>query len=165
MNIKTNRVNLVPSDETATDSNVYACNLVEKFIFVLCKRFADDLIRQTCADMYFIKPTADKTLITNNKNLKKLANDTTDLVLNQKFPTNLNVLNIFNTIKTHDRFDFLTNKYMANSSKQLAKETAENKLCQNNPTDVNFDPLNDQLYNSKNMNFNNNKILTQTNFK
>lgn len=61
MNLKTNQVFLTPSDEKPSESkSLYSCDLVEKFLFVLTKRFADDLIRQTCADIYFDSSKASK---------------------------------------------------------------------------------------------------------
>ena len=88
-----------------------------------------------------------------NKNAKKSSNNSTetnDVILNQKFPASLNVMNIFNTIKKHEKFDFLTNKYMATAS----------PIKNSNP-DVNLGQT-DQLYNS---NSNINKINSNTNNK
>ena len=117
-------------------------------MFVLCKRFADDLIRQTCADMYLNRDEKSFS-ISLNKNAKKSANNSTetnDSILNQKFPASLNVMNIFDTIKKHEKFDFLTNKYMAIATASPLKSS--------NP-DVNLGQT-DQLYSNSNINKNNN---------
>ncbi len=50
LNIRRRRVYLASSED---QSSVYSCDLVEKFLAVLFKRFAEDLIRQTCSDVYF----------------------------------------------------------------------------------------------------------------
>lgn len=127
---------------------MYSCNLVEKLLFTLCKRFADDLVRQTCADIYFANENTNKSNKLS-KNLKKqsssayLLNENFDLILSQKFPASLSVVHIYNTIKTHEKFDFLTNKYMANSIKTSTKESNSDHNA--TKSDVNFD-LNDQLY-------------------
>ena len=114
-------------------------------MFTVCKRFADDLIRKTCADLYFSKPNSQKLL--SKKNNKKSSCETTDLTLKQKFPTNLNVMNIFQTIKNHDKFDFLTNKYMANTT------TPTNESAKHNNSEKQYEK--DQLYND----INNKRIL------
>jgi hypothetical protein len=56
-------------------------------IFVACKRFAESLIRQACHDSF------EKS--------------------EQLFPGSLLVRDIYDTIVKHDKFDFLTNRYMA----------------------------------------------------
>ena len=76
-------------------SSVIKCNLVENFIYAACKRFAEDLVRQTCSDNY-AKPS--------NLNLAGGV---------QQFPKFLYVKDIYNTMVAHDRYDFLTNKHMA----------------------------------------------------
>lgn len=146
----------MPSDESKpTQTNVYACNLVEKLLFALCKRFADDLIRQTCSDLYFCKNDQNKMNATNLKNYNKknlvitpLNGENGDLISSQKFPTNLSVIHIYNTIRAHDRFDFLTNKYMASTNRASSKESddSNNTSRISTKSDVNFDLNTDQLY-------------------
>ena len=155
---------MVASGEKPCEENTYACSLVEKLMFVLSKRFADDLIRQTCADMYFNKnDNRSLALSMSNKIAKKPSVNSTeiqDLISNQTFPANLNVINIFNTIKRHDKFDFLTNKYMATAS-----QTTPTKNTNHSHPDVNLGQT-DQLYNSNsksnlnNININTNLVLS-----
>lgn len=138
LGIKTNLVSLVPSEEKPNESNLYACNLVEKFLAALCKRFADDLIRQSCSDVYLTqeqqeactkKQANDRksatSLLTRQASSEQLtmscsSSNALDLNANpcQKFPMELNVRDIYNTIVKHEKFDFLTNKYMARPAKQ-----------------------------------------------
>ena len=77
------------SSSSSSSAGGNECNLVEKFIWLAARRFADNLIRQTCADVYF-----------GNRSTAK-------------FPHTLSVRDVYRTIVEHDRFDFLTNKHMA----------------------------------------------------
>jgi len=99
------------------------CNLVEKFLFSLFKRFAEDLIREACSDIYFEpnKPTNESSSGQQqqqenvNNNTKRVAcqqNQGSDNILSHKFPLYLGVKDVYRTILRHDRYDFLTNKYM-----------------------------------------------------
>lgn len=112
----------MPSGEKPTQTNIYTCNLVEKFLFTLGKRFAEDLIRQTCSDIYF--DSSIKNVQTEYVNNKKNPHphqqqqqqqqiQSEKSLLYQKFPQSLGVQDVFNTIKKHEKYDFLTNKYMA----------------------------------------------------
>lgn len=84
------------------ESELYTCDLVERFIFLICKRFADDLIRKCCSDNYF-EPLS--------------ASNTETMIVNQNFPCYLNVAQVFTTIIKHPTYQFLTNNYMAKEDK------------------------------------------------
>jgi hypothetical protein len=73
---------LTPSNEKPNETNVYTCDLVEHFLFALCKSFAEQLIRKTCADIYFDSSRADTT--DSNKKSKLLSNSDTVNKLNQQ---------------------------------------------------------------------------------
>ena len=118
-------MNLVLSSKPGNSESVFGCNLVEKFLLALFKRFADDIIRQTCSDIYFDSSNSTSTLnkttssidccaeSTSNKRAQISSNSqqpNNDAV--QKFPLYLGVKDVYKTLVTHDRFDFLTNKYM-----------------------------------------------------
>ena len=140
LNLKTKKVNLVANSETPDESNTFACHLVEKFLFAVCKRFADDVIRQTCADIYFDPSKSSASSLPTQASDVKLKQEVSsgkkqkvensakksnnDTMLNstssqqsetqhQKFPQSIGVADVYNTILKHDRFNFLTNKYMA----------------------------------------------------
>ncbi|CAF0710070.1 unnamed protein product [Brachionus calyciflorus] len=126
LGIKANTISLVPSFETPDDTNLYTCDIVERFIFQLGKRFAEDLIRQVCSDKYFVSNQTGLNLGNssgqndnlNNSNKRITSNQIDNSNLSsQKFPDYLNVIDVFNTINKHDKYDFLTNKYMARSVK------------------------------------------------
>ena len=94
-------------------------------LVTIYKRFAEDLIRETCANIYFdssknIKndsiPGKKQTKNESNKKeqLPQLAqNQQQDGLDYQKFPQHLSVSDIFNTIHKDKKYDFLTNKNMA----------------------------------------------------
>lgn len=118
MNIKANTVNLVANSENPQESNIYSCNLVEKFLFVIAKRFSEDLIRNTAADIYFdSSKSVDIKENTQNGTGKQqqTPKNYQDTLLYQKFPQNINVMDVYKTLIKHDRYDFLTNKFMANT--------------------------------------------------
>ncbi len=91
------------------------------------KRFAEDLIRETCARIYFdcsqnIKTNETLTKKQTKNELNKKQTDTSLLTSQnqqqdgleyQKFPQYLSVTDVFKTIQQHQKFDFLTNKNMA----------------------------------------------------
>ncbi len=105
-------------------------------LFAIYKRFAEDIIRDTCANIYF---DSSKEISINSKTseqsqvkkqgkyetkkqleLAKLAQQQQqqlqaqeNTLQYQKFPQYLSVNDVFKTIKKHDKYDFLTNKYMA----------------------------------------------------
>ena len=74
------------------------CKLVEEFIFIVSQRFCEDLIRDTCSNIYNNKYSDDGIRKTNNNH----------------YLTKINVLDVFNTICKNDKYDFLANNYMAN---------------------------------------------------
>ena len=124
------------NEKRPDETNTYSCHLVEKFLFALCKRFAEDLIRQTCADIYFdrSKSTAQsKPTESSSKKLNKNENSKTGGTINQpalssdglqyqKFPEVLGVGDIYNTMIKHEKYDFLTNKGMASSEEDGSNE-------------------------------------------
>ena len=129
---------MVAMNEKPDETNTYSCHLVEKFLFALCKRFAEDLIRQTCADIYFdrSKSTAQsKPTENSSKKLNKTENSKTgganqpvlssDGLQYQKFPEVLGVGDIYNTIIKHEKYDFLTNKGMASSEEDESSSSNE----------------------------------------
>lgn len=142
----------MPSNETPSTSNLFKCNLVERFIFTVCRRFADDLIRQTCADQYFENPELTQTTSGLSNNSKKLSttaatttatasttttpvqnsNSATDLLQYQKFPQHLSVKDVYRTITKHDKYDFLTNKYMGFYDDSQFESNNEINLIRNN---------------------------------
>lgn len=68
------------------------------------------------------------------------------LLMYQKFPQNLKVLDVFNTIVKHEKYDFLTNKYMASASTSI--DQAQASLCK--PNANSSDALNNnQILNNK----------------
>jgi hypothetical protein len=91
------------------------------------KRFAEDLIRETCASIYFdssknikreYETSSSKKPTKNDLNRKPLTDPLStahsqDGLDYQKFPQYLSVTDIFETIQQHQRYDFLTNKNMA----------------------------------------------------
>lgn len=111
LNLKTCLVNISGSNEPVDESNVFTCDLVERFLYRLAKRFAEDLIRQACSDVYFDSSRSDRLIESANRNGRSIESDQGC----QKFPDYLNVVDIFNTINKHEKYDFLTNKYMARS--------------------------------------------------
>lgn len=112
----------MPTNETNPKKSSTACPLVEIFLLAVYKRFAQDLIRQSCADLYFEPASSHpKALVdsssSSNQQLSSQQQyyDTNRRLVNLgevKFPARLNVKDVYRTIMRHDRFDFLTNKYM-----------------------------------------------------
>lgn len=92
-------------------SNI-GCKLTEEFLFSVCKHFCDDLIRNACSDQY------------QNSNISK----------RQVFPDELGVNDIYNTIKKNPKYDFLTNKFMADTMDRGLNENSvgENKSVATN---------------------------------
>ena len=149
-------------------------------MFALCKRFADDLIRQTCADIYFdpsksaqastsiVDTSTSKVQLELNKKrhepIKKTASAASlatlaaaaerqqDSIQYQQFPHSLGVVDLFTTIKKHEVFDFLTNKHMA-----LSTDNQEADLTSAAAADTKKKPKQaQQLYNNNNNNNNHN---------
>ncbi len=54
----------------ASGEAVYSCDLVEKFLAVLFRRFAEDLIRQACSDLYF-EPGSSGVAANGDRRLKR----------------------------------------------------------------------------------------------
>ena len=98
------------------------------FLLVVYKRFAQDLIRQTCADLYFEPSVVDSSIRKPSLGLVNLGEI--------KFPTCLNVKDVYRTIMRHDRFDFLTNKYMGVYVEE--NETSKQTIGQNGRLKKNF---------------------------
>jgi hypothetical protein len=107
------------SSSSINESNTYPCEIVVNFLLKLYKSFANDLIRKTCSDIYTEKTQLPLTL--SKKNNQKNSID----LYNNKFPIELGVVDIYKTIMKHNKFDFLTNKYLAlpNSSIQQKSTT------------------------------------------
>jgi hypothetical protein len=78
--------------------------MVEKIIFAACKRFAEDLIRQACQDNFNTGTSSSSSSSS------------------QKFPSSLHVKDVYETMVKHNRFDFLTNKYMSTNSEDGHEE-------------------------------------------
>lgn len=137
-------------------------------IYAMAKRFADDLIRQTCADFYF-EPSPKLFLseeMTSKKQqkteaVKKNTNDG-DTLQFQKFPHSLGVSNIYNTIIKHDRFDFLANTYMASSASPLNDHKKDNRLANDSSSNVNTNNKKD-LFKNKDFMDDTNKNLQKVN--
>lgn len=137
-------MNLVLSSKPGNSESVFGCNLVEKFLLALFKRFADDIIRQTCSDIYFDSSNSTSTLNKTTSSIDCCAESTSNkraqisstnsqqqaMIPNndaaQKFPLYLGVKDVYKTLITHDRFDFLTNKYMG-----AYKATADSSFISN----------------------------------
>ncbi len=73
--------------------------MAEEFLYTVCKKFCNDLLRDTCSNVCEQKSP-------------KLPTGTI------QFPNKLNVIDLFNTICKHEKYDFLTNKYMGNNNSQ-----------------------------------------------
>jgi hypothetical protein len=130
-------------------------------IYAMAKRFADDLIRQTCSDFYFDpspKMFSPEEMTTKKQQkieaVKKNTNDA-DTLQFQKFPHSLGVSNIYNTIIKHDRFDFLANTYMASPAEPLNDHKKDKRLVNDSSSDVNT--------NNKKELFKNKKFMDDTN--
>jgi hypothetical protein len=122
------------------EENLYSCHLVERFLFAICKRFAEDLVRETCSNIYNGKDlnahgTTNKSSKLNdslqsrkptrtpNESSKKDANlhkqqqqqnSHPECAFDaQKFPLYLGVRDIYKTIVHNEKYDFLTNKHMS----------------------------------------------------
>lgn len=109
LNLKTCLVNICGLNEQVDESNVFTCDLVERFLYRIAKRFAEDLIRQACSDVFFDSSRSDRLIESAKRNGQSV-----DFAHGyQKFPDYLNVVDIFKTINKHEKYDFLTNKYMA----------------------------------------------------
>lgn len=113
-------MNFAPSSPK-DDDIVVPCPLVEMFMLAVYKRFAQDLIRRACADIYFVSSTPSTSTSSFESNTRRSVNSsekstTTSSSITSlgdlKFPASLNVKDIYRTIMRHDRYDFLTNKYM-----------------------------------------------------
>lgn len=124
---------MIPSCENPKKpsiSSLIPCPLVEMFLLAAFKRFAQDLIRQSCADLFLV-PTTQSTDLqqqqqqNENVNSRRILNNQATTIAvssnqqqrnvalsDQKFPLRLNVKDVYKTIMRHDRYDFLTNKYM-----------------------------------------------------
>jgi hypothetical protein len=113
----------------------------------MTRRFADELIRQTCADIYFDSSSKSPSSLPSsevstskkqkNENLKKDTNES-DALQYQKFPGTIGVKDVFNTILKHERYDFLTNTYMA--SVPIQDQKNENRYSSNDShSNVNLD--------------------------
>lgn len=112
---KTNPVNL--------SSNI-GCRLAEEFIFVVAKHFCEDLIRDTCSNIY------TENVVENNNKIKK-----TNSKDYSHYLTKINVLDVFNTICKNEKYDFLTNNYMATINKNQINDQNNN----NNSYDASFE--------------------------
>ena len=89
------------------------CKLVEEFLYVVAKHFCEDLIRDTCSNIY------DKSCLNESNNKKKLENNKIKISNNKShshYLTKVNVLDVFDTICKNDKYDFLTNNYMATTN-------------------------------------------------
>lgn len=132
LQLKSNTVNLIASSENPQNpstNSLIPCPLVEMFLLAAFKRFAQDLIRQSCADL-FLEPITQSTDFQqhqqHNENVNSRRTLTNQITIagssnqqlrtvalgDQKFPLRLNVKDVYKTIMRHDRYDFLTNKYM-----------------------------------------------------
>lgn len=122
----------------------------------MAKRFADDLIRQTCADFYF--DSSSKSFSSEEGSSKKQKieitkkniNDSDTLQYLQKFPHSLGVANIYNTILKHERFDFLTNTYMASPAAPISDQKKENRFFNDSNPNVNLNNKKDLFKNKLN---------------
>jgi hypothetical protein len=181
LNIKTKQVPFVSNDDFPDESNMYICSLVEKIIFAMTRRFADELIRQTCADIYFDSPSKSPISLpslegSTSKQKQKIENlkkDTieSDALQYQKFPGTIGVKDVFNTILKHERYDFLTNTYMASVPIQDKKKQNRNSNNDSH-SNVNLDnkrELFKNKLNNKNNDFmddsNKNLLKLNTNIK
>jgi len=70
------------------------------------------LIRDTCSNIYNNKYGDDDNKKTNNNH----------------YLTKINVLDVFNTICKNDKYDFLTNNYMANIKNENNSNYEETKI-------------------------------------
>ena len=164
-----NGIHLLASNETPSDKTIFTCSLVEKMLFTVCKRFAEDLIRETCADLYTDQGQLGFISDKKNENLKKMSkNDTlkksgsmtnmtwnsvvipeqTDSLIHQKFPSYLSVIDVFNTIRRHEKYDFLSNEFMA-----LGKESDTQSRPSTNFHKEKEKPTSIAINNSSNKNF------------
>lgn len=106
-------MNFAPSNERpANEDDVVPCPLVEMFMLAVCKRFAQDLVRRACADIYFVESCTHVESNANSRRRSVTSSERTTSLGDLKFPASLNVKDIYRTIMRHDRYDFLTNKYM-----------------------------------------------------
>jgi hypothetical protein len=125
----------VPSLETTESAeNLFSCHLVERFLFAVWKRFAEDLIRETCSNIYHGISQNDSSAHRQSKSSKLAqsrkptrSNETSKKdtrechkqqqpewpLDTQRFPLYLGVRDIYNTIVHKEKYDFLTNKYMS----------------------------------------------------
>ena len=86
-------------------------------MFFVCKRFPDDLIRRSCAGIYFEPAKSTQETLTRKKN-DSSPNDQ-HMILNQSFPCFLSVAQVFATMNNHSIYQFLTNKYMAIDDRKI----------------------------------------------
>ena len=117
LNLKSAVIKIVPTNSSQNEtSDGYLCNLVEKFIVAACKRFADDLIRQSCSQVFY---NAAPSQSVGQVDVKKQSKSdqpqpaSSEQMPSQRFPMELFVSDVYSTIVSHDKYDFLTNKYMA----------------------------------------------------
>ena len=121
MNIDTGLIGIGGSEI----SENYFCNLVEKFILAATKRFAEDLIRQTCSHVFnnSVEPTPSLDLTSKKPAKSDLPPPAQgDRIQTRKFPMDVYVNDVFSTIASQERYDFLTNKHMA---QPVAKPNSE----------------------------------------
>lgn len=91
-------------------------------MFEISKRFCEDLIRNTCSNVYYENMNDSSQTCDRNKNATTQAN------ANLKgCQVKINVMDVFKTICKNDKYDFLTNKYMAKTNnKNLMVENSNN---------------------------------------
>ncbi len=83
LNVRRSRVYLSATRRSgeACGEAVYSCDLVEKFMAVLFRRFAEDLIRQACSDLYFEPGSSG---VAANGDSRRLKRQTAVMATNEK---------------------------------------------------------------------------------